>query len=172
MTIEREHRALTKRGYEIEDARVWREEIPPENTAPPERLGAIPAEWGLTTEEARAKLEERICPACGEGPFPMPLMHAAKKHGIDRFTMRDICGLTTTEKVIDPNLSAHFSEQCKDKDMTTVHEAAKRRRKPRRTRTGLQRNIQTIQAVNAQTRGGRATGSSTARQDSDTPQCD
>lgn len=38
-------------------------------------------------------------PVCGRGPWKSPLNHVALKHGIDKFTMRDICGLKVKESV-------------------------------------------------------------------------
>lgn len=46
------------------------------------------------------------CPACGCGPFQVVLNHAARKHGILRHNMRDLCGLTYSESVCDPEVSA------------------------------------------------------------------
>jgi hypothetical protein len=96
--------------------REWDEGFIPDG---PREVGAdedarlTAADWGLTTDQARGKLRARICPVCGEGPWDSPLNHASRKHGIDKFTMRDACGLTTTESITAPEASAKWSNNGK-----------------------------------------------------------
>lgn len=121
-------RDLTRSGYKRALADQWREDLPPEDSAPPPRMLPIPEDWGVTRDEASDLLRRQMCPACGEGPWKSPLNHASRKHGIDRFTMRDICGLTTTETVAAPELSEVFRANNLGRDMTAVTEAAVRKR--------------------------------------------
>lgn len=129
-------------------SQVWNPEVPAEDTSAPSiTVGLSPADWGCTEAEARAMLERQSCPVCGTGPWKSPLNHVSRKHGIDRFTMRDICGLTTTDRVVDPALGQHFSEQRKGKDMSALH--AGPRRKQRWTKAGLAKNAATIAEENS-----------------------
>lgn len=149
MTRASEQRNLTRRGYVQEAAKVWRPDVPPEDSAPswqPDRPNL--ADWGVTVEQAREMLTRQVCPACGEGPWKSPLNHASRKHGIDRFTMRDICGLTVTESVVDPELSARFAANSLTRDMSTVNRKGKPRKKQRWTKAGRARNTETIRREN------------------------
>lgn len=131
------------------NAQMWREEATPEDSAPaPRDPEADLAEWGVTIDEARRMLERQVCPICGEGPWQSPLNHVARKHGIDRFTMRNICGITTTTKVADPELSERFSERGRNADLTHLRDAARSRKKQRWTRAGLAKNAATIAEQN------------------------
>jgi len=81
-----------------------------------------------------------MCPVCGRGPWKSPLNHAALKHGIDKFTMRNICDLKIRESVADPAFSAFYSDRAKARDMTPLHEAHKKGHgKYRVTREGRRR---------------------------------
>lgn len=95
-----------------------------------------PADWGLTRDQARDMLRDRICPICRRGPWKIPLGHVARMHGIDAFTMRDVCGLTVTESVTDEETHAKFSAQ--PRDMTAATEASRTRARQRWTSAGRQ----------------------------------
>lgn len=69
--------------------------------------------WGVTVDEAREMLRLQMCPICCTGPWKSPLNHVARAHGVDRLTMRDICGLSMRDKVTDPEASAAWSENGK-----------------------------------------------------------
>lgn len=114
--------------------------IPAEDTAPREAPpGPSPNDWGVTEAEARALLQRQVCPICGDGPFKSPLIHTGKKHGIPRHVMRDICGMTSTEVVADPELSERFREIHAGKDPEWARTmSGKPRRKYRMTRAGKQ----------------------------------
>lgn len=100
-----------------------------EDTAPDWRPdGATLEEWGVTADEARDLLRRQMCPACGRGPWMSPLTHAAKKHGIDRHTMRDVCGVTTVESVVEPELSERIRERGKARDMSEVARSGPRKK--------------------------------------------
>ena len=127
-------------------------EAPIDTASSGEVVRAVPDDWGCETEgEAAEMLRRQFCPVCGEGPWKSPLNHAARKHGIDKWTMRDACGLTTTESVADPDLSATFSarEKAKDHDMSALVALSleSRRQNGRRwTRAGLAKNTANVLA--------------------------
>ncbi len=80
----------------------------------------------MSPEEARNLLLDQMCPVCGRGPWKSPLNHVALKHGIDKFTMRDICELAVKESVAAPDLSAASRERATAQDKTALHEAHKK----------------------------------------------
>lgn len=126
--------------YKREAAGVWREEAPPEDTAPIRDRVDV-ASWATPPRLAAAALADQVCPICGEGPWKSPLNHVARKHGIDRHTMRDTCGLTTRAVVADPDLSERFRQNGLGRDMSAATEAGRRsRRKYRMTEAG-KRNL-------------------------------
>lgn len=85
-------------------------------------------------------LLDQMCPVCGRGPWKSPLNHVALKHGIDKFTMRDICELAMKESVADAELSAASRERAAAQDKTALHEAHKKGHgKYRVTRVGAKR---------------------------------
>lgn len=106
--------------------------------APPD-----PEQWGVSPTEARELLLQQMCPVCGRGPWKSPLNHAALKHGLDKFTMRDICELKVKESVADPEFSAFHSARAIAMDMTPLHEAHKKGHgKYRVTRAGRRRKAE------------------------------
>lgn len=123
--------------YQRTRAEVWRKEAAPEDTAPPAPSPtASLEEWGVTFDEARDLLRRQMCPVCGSGPWKSPLNHVAKKHGIDRRTMRDVCGVTTVESVVEPELSKRISDRTKTLDMAKVARSGPRARTFRMTTAG------------------------------------
>lgn len=98
-----------------------------------------PDDWGVTADEAAALLARQICPICGKGPWVSPLNHVARKHGIDRLTMRDICGLSMRDKVTDQSIRKIFVERGRrSRSIDTLRENSARTkgtrgRKTRRT---------------------------------------
>lgn len=130
------HALRERRPIRQADAETWRPEVAPENTAP-EREPISVESWAVPIEQAKAMLARQMCPICGEGPWKSPLTHASKKHGVDRFAMRDVCGLTTTASLTAPDYRAKLVERGRTVDMSAAHEAAKRRGKQRFTSEGL-----------------------------------
>lgn len=117
-------------------AEPWR----PRRTEFPGAAPPDPEQWGVSPTEARALLLRQMCPVCGRGPWKSPLNHVANKHGLDRFTMRDICELKVNESVADPELSAASSERAKAMDLSPLHVAHKKGHgKYRVTRAGKRR---------------------------------
>lgn len=103
--------------------------------APPD-----PEKWGVSPTEARELLLRQMCPICGRGPWKSPLNHAALKHGLDKFTMRDICELKVKESVADPAMRAAYSARAKAMDLSPLHEAHRKGHgKYRVTRAGKRR---------------------------------
>ena len=147
-------RDLTQRGWERSLAQVWNADPPLGDTAPPNPLPPKPSleAWGVTKDEASALLRSHICPACGQGPWRMVLNHAAKKHGIDSFVMRDLCGLTTVEVLVPPDLSARYSENAKTngegRDFAAI--SAMRSGLRRFTMAGLEHNTAHLAAWEAE----------------------
>jgi hypothetical protein len=84
-----------------------------------------PESWGVSAGDARELLRHQMCPICGRGPWKSPLNHVALKHGIDKFTMRDICGLKVKESVADADLSEASRQRAAAQDKTALHEAHK-----------------------------------------------
>lgn len=113
-------------------AQEWRPDEAPVDSAPQWTPDAPSLEqWGVTREQARAMLHAQMCPVCGEGPWKSPLNHAARKHGIDQRTMRDVCGLIIGESVTDAALHAVFSARDTNINATNAAEVGKLRRGPR-----------------------------------------
>jgi len=107
------------------------------DAAPPD-----PDQWGVTPAEARDLLLQQMCPICGRGPWKSPLNHAANKHGLDKFTMRDICGLKVKESVAEPEFSATSAARARAMDKTAMHEAHKKGHgKYRVTRAGKKAKV-------------------------------
>lgn len=106
------------------------------------------AGWKATGEAARGLLLGQICPVCGRGPWKSPLNHAARKHGIGRRAMRDLCELTVSEKVADPELSARIAERTSQIDMSTVNRPGRPRARQQWTRRGAATNTAIISKVN------------------------
>lgn len=148
----RKVRELTGRGYVRSVAQQWAPEAAPEDTAPPPadrtRVPSLEA-WGVTRGEALGMVRSRMCPACGQGPWKSVLNHASRKHGIDRFTMRDICGLTTVESVVDDETREKFVRNGKNqaeegRDFSAL--ASRRSGRQRWTAAGAQKQIDTLKA--------------------------
>lgn len=105
------------------------------------REGATPdpEAWGLRAGESRELLLKQMCPVCGRGPWKSPLNHVALKHGIDKFTMRDICGLKVKESVADSDFSEASRQRAAAQDNRALHEAHKQGHgKYRVTRAGAE----------------------------------
>ena len=87
-------------------------------------------------------LNAQMCPICGLGPWKSPLNHVARAHHIDRLTMRDICGLSTRDKVTDENCREAWSANGKQRIDVLASNSAKitgtRGRKNRRTRRAVE----------------------------------
>lgn len=61
----------------------------------------------------REKALNGICPLCDSGPFVSVAGHANRKHGVDRFQLKDMLGMFYSEPLCSPELSERFSERSK-----------------------------------------------------------
>lgn len=50
-----------------------------------------------TRAAIRAHIAAQTCPWCGAGPFKMLPVHTAKRHGVDKWALRDLAGLSTRD---------------------------------------------------------------------------
>lgn len=135
------------------ESEEWREEIPPEDSAPswaPEPLDT--ASWGVTQEQAQEMLRRQVCPVCGEGPWKSPLIHASKRHGINKRTMREACGMTLVDSVADPELSQRFSERMRESGFDGSITVRGKRPKYRTTAAGRAATAANFRAVSDATR--------------------
>lgn len=53
------------------------------------------------------------CPVCLAGPFVVPAMHVARVHGIDRFALREMIGVTRGSSICDPDYSEDRREHAR-----------------------------------------------------------
>lgn len=135
------------RGYKREKARDWRPEEAPADSAPTWHPDWPKLEeWAVGVDEAADTLRRLMCPVCGEGPWKLPLTHVAKRHGIDRFSMRDACGLTTTESLGDPATLQRRADLSRGRDMSAITEASRSRKKQRWTKAGRAGNAARLAA--------------------------
>lgn len=55
---------------------------------------------------SRAYVEEGLCPVCGAGPFAVVALHTQRKHGLDRYALREMLGVYKTTSICDEGHSA------------------------------------------------------------------
>jgi hypothetical protein len=55
---------------------------------------------------SRAYVEAGRCPVCGDGPFAVVAGHTMKKHGLDRYALREMLGVYRTTSVCDAGHAA------------------------------------------------------------------
>lgn len=58
-----------------------------------------------TREQIQAGIEAQICPWCDAGPFKILASHTTRLHGVDRFQLRDLAGLTYSASVCAPEVA-------------------------------------------------------------------
>lgn len=102
---------------------------------------ADPIAWGVTAAEARQLLQNQICPICSAGPWQSPLNHVARKHGIDRHTMRDICLLTVDDVVTTSDLHERIRANSLGNDMSSVTAASRASTGPKRMTNAGKQNL-------------------------------
>lgn len=94
----------------------------------------------------REAIEAQTCPFCGRGPFKMLPVHTNKTHGVDKWELRDLAGLTTRDALCSPEALAKMAAAYDpDQGALARAAAAARTRRPQRwTRAGRERNTATI----------------------------
>lgn len=111
----------------------------------------------------RESIESGICPWCGRGPYKMLAGHVNGQHGIDRFELRELAGLTRHVSICDPAYSDERRDLAQRQDRKPP--PAKPGRQVTLSSAGreqLRANAQATQAkikgTEAAQRGGRAGG--------------
>lgn len=75
---------------------------------------ALPSETGAgvfgavvppSAEALQRAIEAQVCPWCGEGPFRLLAVHTNKAHGVDRYELRQMAGLSRSAPVCSPEVS-------------------------------------------------------------------
>jgi hypothetical protein len=89
----------------------------------------------------RLAIAEGKCPFCGSGPWQMLPVHTNKKHGVDKWQLRDLAGLTTSEPLCDLETRAKMSRAAKlhPEAVLRATEASRApgvKKNPRRTKAG------------------------------------
>ncbi len=74
-------------------------------TAAGTMIDAVPP----SKEAVRAAIAEGKCPFCGSGPWKMLPVHTNKKHGVDKWQLRDLAGLTTSDALCDSDTLGKMS---------------------------------------------------------------
>lgn len=52
-----------------------------------------------SAQRIRELVEAQICPICGDGPFKLVASHTNRNHGIDRYELRELCGVNRTGSI-------------------------------------------------------------------------
>lgn len=87
----------------------------------------------IDRDEIRRHISAGTCPWCDKGPFKMLPVHTNKAHGIDKWQLRDLAGLTTTQPLCDPEALAKMSSaQTANPHVEAATVASRARRSPQR----------------------------------------
>jgi hypothetical protein len=100
----------------------------------------------------RASVAEGKCPFCGAGPWKMLPVHTNKIHGVDKWQLRDMAGLSTNDPLCDPETLAKCREHGlrNPESHARATEAARgKRRRNHRTAAGRARNVANLKAWEA-----------------------
>lgn len=102
----------------------------------------------------RAHIDAQTCPFCGAGPFKMLPVHTNKAHGVDKWELRDLAGLSVTDPLCSAEareaMSAAYDVERGAEVRAKATAASKTRRRPRRTVAGRQRNIDSLKQWEAE----------------------
>lgn len=93
-------------------------------------------------------IDAQLCPWCGQGPFAMLPVHTNKAHGIDKWALRDLAGLSTNDSLCSAEVLDKMSENAKANGHVEKATAASRGRHRsgyRRTLEGRRRNMDNLQ---------------------------
>lgn len=102
-------------------------------------------------DAVRAAIGEGKCPFCGKGPYKMLPVHTNKIHGVDKWELRDLAGLSATESLCLPEAlekmsvkaKAHWPE-VKDRLAQAAPKATAGRTRAKGTKAGRARNTETL----------------------------
>lgn len=100
-----------------------------------------------SVEAVRAAIAEGKCPFCGAGPWKMLPVHTNKAHGIDKWELRDLANLSSTDPLCSDETLAKLREAAlrNPDQVARATEAARRPRPNRRTTSaGRERNTETL----------------------------
>jgi hypothetical protein len=61
-----------------------------------------------SAERVRELVDAQICPVCGDGPFKVVAMHTNRCHGIGRYELRELCGVSKTASITAPAIHAGY----------------------------------------------------------------
>lgn len=80
---------------------------------------------GLLTESVmRRHIEVCSCPYCGAGPFKSLASHTNRAHGIDRFELRRLAGMSTHDSIASPELSRRMRSIAHERDLPSIGRTA------------------------------------------------
>ncbi|MEH0586209.1 hypothetical protein QA942_19815 [Streptomyces sp. B21-106] len=100
-------------------------------------------------EAVRAAIAAQRCPFCGKGPYKVIAVHTNKTHGVDKYELRDLAGLSTQDSICAPEYSERARENAiRNEIYKRGNQSPKQRRPQRWTSAGRDRNRSTIIAVN------------------------
>jgi hypothetical protein len=142
----------TARGSGMKDAREGFRNVPLERLREQRAAGSPAAGVAFPvappSEEAiRAAIDAQTCPFCGAGPFKMLPVHTNKSHGIDKWELRELAGLKTTDRLCSADVLAALSEAARRNDAVVIaREANRKGRRPQRwTTAGIAQQAATLQ---------------------------
>jgi hypothetical protein len=112
--------------------------------------GQAEREVSYEPEAVRAAIAAQRCPFCGGGPYKVVAVHTNKTHGIDKWELREMAGLTTRDSICAPEYADRARELAVQRK---IHEngakTSRNGRRPQRwTTAGLKKQTTTIAAVN------------------------
>ncbi len=92
-------------------------------------------------------IEAQRCPWCGRGPFKMLPVHTNKAHGVDKWELRELAGLSTSDSLVSEEVrDALRAAALRNGNVQRAIEASRVKRGPRRqTTAGRQRNVASLQ---------------------------
>jgi hypothetical protein len=96
-----------------------------------------------TVDEVRAHIAAGTCPFCGRGPFAMLPVHTAKAHGVDKWALRDLAHLSSSEPLCSDEarerMRAAYNPDRSHRPWETRASGP-----PRRTQAGIARNVAAV----------------------------
>lgn len=97
------------------------------------------------TDTVRRAIDAQMCPFCERGPFKMLPVHTNKVHGVDKWELRDLAGLTTNDPLCSPEARDAMRAKASAEAVTRATAAARDSRRPQRwTQAGRAKNRATL----------------------------